>query len=189
MFGRVYGSVLLLLMCLGMFLLPAPAGAGRSVQLVGSPDEVCSLRAYVVDPDPQGLNVRSGPGKQFPVVGKIPRGDGAVGVNVVGSVGQWLQVEDARIQGEEEVLFKGPGWVYGPMLATETRSEGYDGPKPVVKVYREPSARSAVAGKLPPGLEVRITGCKAHWARIQSKGLTGWIDGESQCANTLTNCS
>ena len=189
MFGKVCGSVLPLPLCLGVLLLPASAGGGHDAQLVGSPDEVCSLPAYVVDPDPQGLNVRSGPGKQFPVVGKIPRGDDVVGVTVVGSAGQWLQVQDARIQGEEEVLFKGPGWVYGPMLATETRAQGYDGPKPVVKVYREPSGRSAVVGRLRPGLEVRITGCKAGWARIQSKGLTGWLDGESQCANTLTNCS
>lgn len=189
MLGRVCGRALPLLVCLGMLLLPASAGAGRGTQLVGTPDEVCGLQAYVVDPDPQGLNVRSGPGKQFPAVGKIPRGEDAVGVTVVGSAGQWLQVQDAQTQGEGEILFKGPGWVYGPLLATETRSEGYDGPKPVVKVYRQPSARSAVVGKLPPGLEVKIIGCKARWARIQSKGLTGWIDGESQCANTLTNCS
>ena len=189
MLGRACGTTLPLLLGLGMLLLPTPAGAGRGIQLAGTPDEVCSLPAYIVDPDPQGLNVRSGPGKQYPVIGKIPRGEDAVGVAVIGSTGQWLQVRDARIQGEEEVLFKGPGWVYGPMLATETRAQGYDGPKPVVKVYREPSGRSAVVGKLPPGLEVKITGCKARWARIQSKGLTGWIDGESQCANTLTNCS
>ena len=189
MSGGAYGSVLSLLLCLEMLLLPAHGVGSRSVQSVTAPANRCDLPAYVIDPDPQGLNVRSGPGKQFPVIGKIPRSDDAVGVTVIGSTGQWLQVRDALTQSEGEMLFKGPGWVYGPMLATEARAQGYDGPKPGVKGYRAPSAGSAVAGKLPPGLEVKITGCKGSWAQIQSKSLTGWLDGESQCANTLTTCA
>ena len=189
MSGKAYGRASSLLLCLGTLLLAAPAGGGRGIQSVSAPAHKCSLQAYVIDPDPQGLNVRSGPGKQFPVTGKIPHSVEAVGVTIIGSTGQWLQIRDAHIQAEGEMLFEGPGWVYGPMLATETRAQGYDGPKPVVKVYRTPNVGGAVAGKLRPGLVVKIIGCKGSWAQIQSGGLTGWLDGESQCANTLTTCA
>ena len=52
MLGVVCGMALPVILCLRMLLLPASAGAGHGTQLVGSPNDVCSLPAYVVDPDP-----------------------------------------------------------------------------------------------------------------------------------------
>jgi hypothetical protein len=33
---------------------------------------VCELRAWSTDPDPNGLNIRSGPGTEYPVIGNLP---------------------------------------------------------------------------------------------------------------------
>ncbi|HLM58367.1 MAG TPA: SH3 domain-containing protein, partial [Pyrinomonadaceae bacterium] len=85
-------------------LLPAPrAGdAGRAPQAGGAARDIrpadtpCDLPAYVADPDPRGLNVRSGPGTPFPVVGVIPhKGGSAVGLTVTGSSGPWVRIKDA----------------------------------------------------------------------------------------------
>ena len=168
--------------------LQGGAAAARSVEAAGTP---CDIAAYVVDPDPRGLNVRSGPGKAFPVVGTIPYGGGsAVGVKVTGSTGQWLRIKDAETQESGETAFEGEGWVFAPMLATETRNYTAGDPRaPVVKLYKAPSIKSAVLTRLPNETEVRLLGCKGDWAQVQFKKVTGWLDPESQCASTLTNCS
>lgn len=188
MLYRTYTVALTTVCVLATLLVGARAGAGRALQSEAAPENRCEGYAYVIDTDPQGLNVRTGPGRRFSVAGRIPKGD-AVGVFIKGSTGQWLLIEEAVNQGEGEIVYKGGGWVFGPMLATETRSEGYDGPKAVVKLFREPNTKSAVTGRLPPGTQVEITGCKGGWLRVRAGRLDGWLAPESQCANTLTNCA
>ena len=188
MLYRVYAVAVMTVCALAALLVGARAGAGRGLQSPAAPEKRCEGYAYVIDPDPQGLNIRSGPGKQCPVVGRIPKGD-AVGVSITGSTGQWLKIGEAENQGEGDVVYKGGGWVFGPMLATEPRSQGYDGPRAVVKLFREPDPKSAVAGRLPPGAQVEIVGCKGGWLRVRAGKLIGWLDPESQCANTLTTCA
>ena len=183
----------LVVLCSGVVLVSAPAERDRGVQSVAAPANQCKLVAFVVDPDPKGLNVRSGPGKQFDVVGKLPHREvdftakTGVWVDVIGSTGQWLEVRNAETWGGGETLFKGPGWVYGSLLATQTFAPDYT-EKSVVKVYRAPNEGSALAGKLSPGTEVKITGCKGRWTQIEEKGLAGWLNGESQCAYLITTC-
>jgi SH3-like domain-containing protein len=176
-----------------VLLLSVSAGPSGGVQSVVAPANQCKLVAYVNDPDPQGLNVRSGPGKQFPVLGKVPHRDvdlvnkTGVWVDVIGSTGQWLEIQDGETWGGSETLFKGPGWVYGPLLATQTFALG-DIEKAVAKVYRAPTPGGALAGKLPPGTEMKITGCKGRWAQVEGNKMAGWLDGESQCAYLITTC-
>ena len=71
----------------------------------------CDIAAYVVDKDPAGLNVRSGPGSTFNVVGNLPnrKVDGGIGVHITGSSGDWFRIDEAFEEGgeEERVFFKG----------------------------------------------------------------------------------
>ncbi|HEX8164129.1 MAG TPA: SH3 domain-containing protein [Pyrinomonadaceae bacterium] len=170
----------------------APARrAGHGAQAIDPPATRCDIRAYVVDPDPRGLNVRSGAGKAFPVVGTIKHfSDATVGVTVVGATGQWVLIKDAETQEEGASAFKGSGWVYAPMLATQTRNyTGLDPDAPRVKIFKAQSRRSAVVTVLPNETEVNLVGCKGAWAQVRYKKFEGWLDPDSQCSNTLTTCS
>lgn len=177
------------LLCLAAAL--APALAGRPAAGARAAAETrCDLYAYVVDPDPAGLNVRSGPGKQFAVVGTLPRVEYSLSVHVTGASGQWLRIEGAETQDTGDVVFKGAGWVFGPMLATGTKDyAALDPEEPRVKLFREPSPKSAVVTRLPNETEVNLVGCKGGWARVRHQKFEGWLARESQCHSTLTTCS
>lgn len=164
----------------------APGGAQR----IEPARTRCDLYAYVVDPDPAGLNVRSGPGKQFAVVGNLPPHEYSVEVHVTGAGGGWLRIEGGEKQDTGEVVFRGAGWVFAPMLATQTRN--YTGPDPEaarVEIYASPTRRAAVVLRLPNETEVNLVGCRGRWAQVRHKGVEGWLDPDSQCHSTLTTCS
>jgi SH3-like domain-containing protein len=179
--------------CLVAALATAGAGGAQTQTRAGSiePAQVkCDVAAYVVDPDPNGLNVRSGPGKAFSVVATIPHRESAIEVLVTGATGQWVRIKNAVTQEEDESVFKGEGWVFGPMLATQTKNYGGLDPNALnVKVFKEPTNRSAVVTRLANEIEVKLVGCKGDWAQIQHKKFTGWLAPDSQCASTLTTCS
>ena len=157
---------------------------------VVSAETTCDLWVYVLDPDPQGVNVRRGPGKQFDAVAKLPHDEYSLMVHVTGASGQWVRVSEAERMESGENVFKGAGWVYGPGLATQTKNySGLDPEEPRVKLHKEPSKRSAVVLRLPNEIEVTLTGCKGRWARVRHKNVEGWLDPDSQCYNTLTTCS
>ncbi len=180
-------SALILCLALGG---GAKAGAGGAAQSVEPASVRCDVQAYVVDPDPAGLNVRRGPDKASPVIAALKSADGTVMVTIKGMTGQWARIEDAEVEETSDSVFKGPGWVYAPLLATQAR--GPYGPnldKPVVKVFREADRRSAVVTMLPVETQVNIIGCRGDWAEVRYKKFEGWLPPDSQCANTLTTCS
>lgn len=149
----------------------------------------CDVQAFVVDPDPAGLNVRRGPDKASPAVATLKSKDGTVMVTIKGMTGRWARIEDAEVEETGDGLFKGPGWVYAPLLATQARGKyGPNLDKPVVKVLKEPDKRSAVVTVLPVETQVNIIGCRGDWAQVRYKEFEGWLPPESQCANTLTTC-
>ncbi len=160
----------------------SPAGAAAQTP--------CDLWVYVLDPDPQGVNVRSGPGKNFDATAKLPHDEYSLMVHVTGATGQWVRISEAERMESGENVFKGAGWVYGPGLATQTKDYGgLDPEAPRVRLYKEASKRSAVVLRLPNETEVALTGCKGRWARVRHKNVEGWLDPESQCHSTLTTCS
>jgi len=157
-----------------------------------APDVACKVGAFVIDPDPQGLNVRAGPNRNAQVIGKLPARSTTINVTITAAMEPWVQIVDAEIAGDGKVVFKGPGWVFGPLLGVEAHSSysaGTGGKRPPVKVYKEASAGSPVVNTLTPGLEVKILGCSGRWAKIQHEKTTGWLDPASQCANQLTECN
>jgi SH3-like domain-containing protein len=104
--------------------------------------------------------------------------------------GQWLRVEGGEKQDTGEVVFAGAGWVFGPMLATQTKDYGgLDPSAPRVKVFKTPSPRAAVLTRLPNETEVKLVGCRGRWAQVRHKNVEGWLDPDSQCYSTITTCS
>lgn len=166
------------------------AGGGAKPPAASATQTPCDLWVYVLDPDPQGVNVRQGPGKQFAAVGKLPHDEYSLTVHVTGASGQWVRISEAERMESGENVFKGAGWVYGPGLATQTKDyAGLNPEEPRVKLYKEPSKRSAVVLRLPNETEVALTGCKGSWARVRHKNVEAWLDRESQCHSTITTCS
>jgi uncharacterized protein YgiM (DUF1202 family) len=148
------------------------------------PPAACNVEAYVVDPDPKGLNVRDSPGVNGRVVAVIPADEDGTVVHLVGSnPNGWVQIDRAEtIDGT--VVFDKKGWVSGNMLGTETRGYGTKGVK-----LRGEGKGARVVGTIPPETEVKVTGCAGDRIRVKYRNLTGWLDRDDQCPNPVTLCN
>ena len=147
--------------------------------------QTCDVEAYVVDPDPKGLNVRDAPGANGRVVAVIPLdADGTVVHLVASNPNGWVQLDRAEtIMGT--VVFDKKGWVSGNMLGIATRGYGTRG----VKLYPTAATKGKAVGMIPPEAEVKVAGCAGDRMRVRYKSLSGWLDRESQCPNPVTNCN
>ena len=149
----------------------------------------CDVSAYVIDHDPNGLNVRSGPGKSYAVIGNLPYTyETGVGVHITGSSGDWVQIDLGFEEGteEEKTLFKGVGWVYAPLLGLSGIAHYPDG---VTLLYRETSPRSRVVKRIPGGDDVNVRGCRGKWFYVEYKNVKGWAAPKTLCSNPLTTCA
>ena len=150
-----------------------------------SPSSVCDARAYVIDTDPKGLNVRETPGAGGRVVAVIPLDEDGTIVHLVAADSKgWVRIDRAETIGGQ-VVFDGRGWVSGRLLGTETRGYGTKG----VKLYGAAGRGAKVLGTVPPETEVKIFGCEAEKVQVRYRSLTGWLDADSQCPNPVTTCN
>ena len=165
------------ILCLIVFVFISVVSA--AAQSVAEPQTSCKIYAYVIDKDANGLNVRKGAGISFGALGKImPDADG-VTLDVIGSSGSWLLIENAEtIEGEK--AFEGKGWVFASMLGTSTRGKS--------KLYASASFKSKVLATLPTEDEVTILGCSGKWAKVKSGKQQGWLAPENQCGSPVTTC-
>lgn len=146
----------------------------------------CDLSAFVIDQDEQGLNVRAGPGIEFPVIGNLPNQqvDG-IRVHLTGSSGNWVRIDRATQEGGDEGrrLFSGKGWVYGPKLGVEPTAGG-------TPVHESPVASSRILKRVPAdGGGFKVLGCRGVWMKVEHQKIRGWADKSRLCANSLTTCS
>ncbi|HAA30124.1 MAG TPA: hypothetical protein DCE56_23615 [Cyanobacteria bacterium UBA8553] len=144
--------------------------------------QTCQISAYVIDKDPKGLNVRSGPGERYKIIGNLPTNTIGVIVNLSASQGDWVQLTKA--ESPEKTVFQGTGWVYSQLLGTSTRGYGSEG----VSVYPSASTESSAVGRIPPGRSAKLLSCTQSWALVEYEGLKGWIAPDAQCPNPLTTC-
>lgn len=162
----------------------------RSKQAAATNVVPCDAEAYVNDPDPKGMNVRSGPGATFKVVGNLPNADvNGISVHITGAQGEWARIDRADEQGgetEDRTFFKGVGWVYAPLLSVDGVGWIAGG----TKLHQEPSARSRVVARMLAGGEgANVRGCKGKWLLLEHKGARGWAAPGTTCSNALTTCS
>ena len=149
----------------------------------------CDAQAYVNDPDPQGMTVRSGPGATFKVIGNLPNADvNGIGVHITGAQGDWVRIDRADEQGgepEDRTFFKGVGWVYGPLLSVDGVGWVAGG----TKLYQEPSTKSRVVVRMSADEGGTVRGCKGKWLYVEHKKVRGWAAPGTTCSNALTNCN
>jgi uncharacterized protein YgiM (DUF1202 family) len=147
----------------------------------------CDVEAFVIDQDPNGLNVRSGPGKSYGVIGNLPyKQDTGVSVHITGSSGDWVQIDSGVEEGgdEEQTFFKGAGWVYAPLLGLTGTAQS----KGATLLYREASQKSGLVKRVPGGDDVKVWGCRGKWLYVEYEKVKGWAAPRTLCSNSLTTC-
>ena len=157
------------------------------VRVQATPITTCDVRGFVVDQDPQGLNVRLGPGQDHAVIGNLPyAADTGVGVHISGSSGSWMRIDLAFEEGtdNERTLFKGVGWVYGPLIGLTGMAVKNGG----TPLYQEAASRARLVTSVPGGESVIVKGCRGKWLFVEYKNVTGWAAPQTLCANSLTTC-
>ncbi len=147
-----------------------------------SPMRTCDGNAFVIDPDPQGLNVRNAP-RTGKVIGNIPKNKYGSLVHLVAQNGEggWLQINKAQTA-EDETVFDQTGWVSGNMLGVLTRAAAKG-----VSLY-EGGEASAVLTTIPAETEVKIVGCDRARLQVKYKDKVGWLNADDLCADPAGEC-
>lgn len=178
--------------------------AGQAAGTGPAEATICRIRAWSTDTDPDGQNVRAGPGAGYAVIGRLPAprhvGDTgfAAEVSIVGSQDGWFRIDAATIDNYAAdagpvVVFEGDGWVSGRLLGLSVEGS---------YLYTEPSRRAPVAldlnekpelrqGPDYAGLEFeRLHACTGNWAEVEvtdlGKRFRGWTD--DICSSQVTTC-
>ena len=107
------------------------------------------------------VNLRAGPGKQYPVEWVFLRR--SLPIEITAEYGNWRKLRD--VDGSE-------GWVHKSLL-TSRRSVLVTGS--VRSLRSDPDGASAVVAKLKPGVVAALLVCAGGWCRIEADGLKGWL--------------
>ncbi|HEX8642068.1 MAG TPA: SH3 domain-containing protein [Allosphingosinicella sp.] len=161
-------------------------------------DGACEFSGWSGDPDPAGLNVRSGPSATAPVVGRLPPPqriegrDFATGFDVVEARGGWFRVENARRWDDDgsRPANLPSGWISGRFLQFQLGTD---------KAFAEPDTASAVVatswrdrrGERHELGYRNPTACRGEWVRLTVTGHDGrpreaWVRG--LCGMQETTC-
>ncbi len=150
-----------------------------------TPAQSCSASAFIVDTDPAGLNVRSGPGSDYAIQDTLPT-NVPVEVSIVGATNEWFLINEAW--GEAQNELPQPGWVYAPLLGVSTTSLNINDPEAPTTLYAEPDGSAAVAAEIPKYSEVTLLGCSDNWLQVQAPDAMGWLAIGEQCSNPVSTC-
>jgi len=150
-----------------------------------TPAQSCSATAFIVDTDPAGLNVRSGPGSDFAVQDTLSTSE-PMEVSIVGATGVWFLINEAW--GIEQQALQQPGWVYAPLLGVSTTSLNINDPEAPTTLYAAPDGSAAIVATVPKYSEVTLLGCSGNWLQVQAPDATGWLAVGEQCSNPVSTC-
>ena len=108
------------------------------------------------------VNLRTGPGPQYPIDWVLIRKD--MPVEVIAQFEHWRRVRewDGTV-----------GWVQEHMVAGKRYVVVAKGG--VRALYREPDATAPLVGRVEPGVIARLVECKSQWCRVEAGDVTGWM--------------
>jgi SH3-like domain-containing protein len=107
------------------------------------------------------VNVRVGPGKQYPINWVFARVD--LPVQIVAEFDTWRKIRDH--EGAE-------GWVHSSLLSSRRTIMVRD---EVRELRRTPAANSRVVLRAEPGVIGRLFDCEEEWCRVDIAGQRGWL--------------
>lgn len=107
------------------------------------------------------VNIRTGPGEQYPIEWVFKRKN--MPVEIVAEFQNWRKIRD--VDGTE-------GWVYERMV-TGRRTVLVRGQ---IRTLRDrPRADSDVVARAEPGVIATLLECEAAWCRVETSGVKGWL--------------
>ncbi len=130
------------------------ATGGQSAD-AGDVPRFASLRADKV-------NVRAGPGVQYPIAWVFLRR--GLPVEVVAEFELWRKIRDR--DGAE-------GWVHRSLLSGK-RSAVIRGHN-ISVLYRHDDPMSVAVARIEPGVVAELLTCHEDWCRVEAEGIRGWI--------------
>jgi len=150
---RRLGAVPAALLILALAAAAAQGQAGRSTGL--------PLPRFVSLADDR-VNVRFGPGKQYPIDWVYTRE--GLPVQIVEEFDTWRKIVDH--EGAE-------GWVHSSLLSSR-RTILVDGE--IRELRRTPDRDSRVVLRAEPGVIGRLFDCEENWCRVEIAGQRGWLE-------------
>lgn len=108
------------------------------------------------------VNVRSGPGNQYPTLWVYQRS--GYPVQLLARYDNYFKVRD--VEGEE-------GWVYIGLISG--KKTGLVGGKEPLPLYRRADTASDILARLGPGVVVALDGCNASHCKVDVDGYSGWL--------------
>ncbi len=110
------------------------------------------------------VNVRTGPGEQYPIDWVFTRKD--MPVEIVAEFNHWHRIRD--IEGTE-------GWVQERMV-TGKRAVIVRGQQRVLR--ERPSGDAAIVARAEPGVIAKLLECQPGWCRVEAAAVSGWLKRE-----------
>jgi SH3-like domain-containing protein len=107
------------------------------------------------------VNVRFGPGKQYPINWVFARKE--LPVEIIAEFDTWRKIRDS--EGEE-------GWIHSSLLSSR-RTIMVTGQ--VRDLRRTPSADARVVLRAEPGVIGSLFDCEENWCRVEIEGRRGWL--------------
>jgi SH3-like domain-containing protein len=107
------------------------------------------------------VNVRTGPGEQYPIDWVFTRKD--MPVEIVAEFNHWHRIRD--IEGTE-------GWVQERMV-TGKRAVIVRGQQRILRA--RPSGEAEIVARAEPGVIAKLIECQPAWCRIEAGGVGGWL--------------
>ena len=108
------------------------------------------------------VNLRAGPGNQYPIEWVLTKKD--MPVQIIAQFEHWRRIRD----------WDGTvGWVQERMVAGKrTVVVGKGGVRPL---YQRPDPEAAVTARAEPGVVARLAECRGLWCRIETDDISGWM--------------
>jgi SH3-like domain-containing protein len=143
----------------GAVLLLAAAGSGPAA--AAETDASLPVPRFV-SLHSDRVNLRSGPGQQYPIEWVLTRKD--MPVEIIAQFEHWRRIRDW--DGTE-------GWVQEHMVAGKrTVVVGKGGVHPL---YQRPDPQAAVTARAEPGVVARLAECRGPWCRVETDEVAGWM--------------
>ena len=142
-----------------MALLLASAAAAP---LIAAENEAALKVPRFVSLHSDKVNLRSGPGQQYPIAWVLTHRD--MPVEVIAQFEHWRHIREW--DGTE-------GWVEEHMV---------DGKRFVVvaaggdrALHKQPDPDSAIVARAQPGVIARLAECRGPWCRVETADVSGWL--------------
>ncbi|HET6466855.1 MAG TPA: SH3 domain-containing protein [Geminicoccaceae bacterium] len=111
------------------------------------------------------VNVRTGPGRQYPIRFVLTRRD--LPVKIVDEFDTWRKIEDHESD---------EGWVHSSLLSSK-RSALVVGQ--IQELRRTPDPEARVVLRLEPGVVGSLLGCQRGWCQLEIQKRRGWLRGDA----------